>query len=898
MGLSPLLSVVSTVRVPAQAKTGPATDKITYVRVDRPLAPDALKQGDIDVYIFSLTPSAQLEIGTDDPVIEFWEGVSGMDNLLLNPAPALEGELNPFSITEIRYAMNFIFDRDFIVNEIMQGTGARMDDYLGPFHPEVPSIADIKLQHGFTYDFDHANSIVERSMVLAGAEKRAGKWYYKDSPVSIKGIVRVEDERRDIGDSFASELEKLGFTVDVEHSTFGPAIEKVYGTDPGEFAWHFYTEGWGIGASRWLTWQPGCWGGSADPEVGDWCVNMPGWGVEGWWNYISPGERIDILATDINYGRYADLEDREQKVRECTDLIMKESVRIFGIRELTAYPARRDVEGLTQDISQGLRGAVWAPREAYREGATELKFANLWVWTESTTWNMYGGFPDVYSVDIVRSTYDPAVWRHPFTASAMPFRGSYEVTTEGPDGKLDVPADAVAWDADTDQWVEVGSAVNATSKIVYDYSKFTQSKWHHDIEISMADILYNTASDWDIAIDSEKSARESEVSSASAGIYGVMKGIKVVDSDKLEVYIDYYHFDDNEIAFFSNPLGALGVAHNPWELMAAQEDVVFNRKLLAMADTSEDVWGVPEMSLVLSDHATYIKESLENFLSEEYFPSNYFTIGGTVYDTLENAKARYQAAIDWYDDKGIIWISDGPFYLNRFDPEAQYAETIAFRDPTYPFKPGDWYYGRPEVPEVVDVTVPTIAKGITATIGVTMVGPETLAAIYMATDEATGELIFKGEAETTAVYGELEIPLTAAQTDMLDIGGRYVLTIIGKSPDVAFLSTTTKRFSVRDPLLVELGGTVEDITGTIDTLSDRLESTSTDLATAIDAISKLIETVSDDLSSDIADVTGAVSDTNANVSKLVGSVNTLLYAIGATLIIALIGVLTPFFKKS
>jgi peptide/nickel transport system substrate-binding protein len=881
-----------------QATTGPATDTIEYIRVERALAPDALRQGDMDVYIYSITADAEIEIGDDDPDIAFYRGVSGMDDILLNPAPAPEGELNPFSIKEVRYAMNYIFDRDFIVNEIFQGTAAKMYDYLGPYHPEVPSIADIKLRHGFVYDFDLANSMVEDAMVLAGAEKRAGTWYYKDEPVIIKGLIRVEDERRDIGDSFASDLEKLGFTIDYAHSTFGPAIDTVYGTDPAAFEWGFYTEGWGIGASRWNTWEPGCWGGSADPDTGDWCANMPGWGEEGWWNYLSPGGRVEKLATDIYYGRYTDLDDREQKIREVTDLMMQESVRIFGIRELTAYTARRDVEGLTQDMGQGLRGGVWAPREAYREGDTTLKFGAQWVWTETTVWNRFGGFNDVYSVDIARSTYDPAVWRHPFTASGMPFRAEYEVETAGPDGTLSVPSDAYEWDAEADEWVTVGSGVEAQSMVAFDLSKFTQSKWHHDIDINMADILYQIASGWDIADDDDKSTRESAVSNGASGFYNTVKGF-TIDGDTVTIYLDYYHFDDNEIANFANFMGGVGgIGDNPWELNAAQEDVVFEKQLAAFDTAAADVYGVPWLSLVLGDHAEMVKDSLEEFLAEDFFPSNYFTLGGTTYDTLENAKARYQAAIDWYDDKGIIWISNGPYYLNRFDAEAQYAETKAFRDPTYPFEPGDWYYGRPAAPEVVDVTLPTITKGIAADIDITMEGPETLEATYIVTEEATGALVLKDEAEATATYGKLVVPLTAEDTDKLDIGGRYVLTILGKSPDVAFLSTSEKRFVVRDPLIVGLGETVDEITGNIGTLSDRLDSVSSDLATAIDALSTLIDTATDDLSSDIGTVTQAVSETNESVDKLASTSNTLLYAVIATLVVALLGVLAPYLRKS
>jgi peptide/nickel transport system substrate-binding protein len=413
------------------------------------------------------------------------------------------------------------------------------------------------------------------------------------------------------------------------------------------------------------------------------------------------------------------------------------------------------------------------------------------------------------------------------------------------------------------------------------------------------------ASSWDIADDELKSTRESTISGSASGQLNTFKGI-VVDGDQVTVYVDFYHFDDNEIAIFTNFKGGLnGIGDNPWELNAAQEDVVFEKQLAAFDQTAADVYGVPWLSLVLGEHAALVKTSLEEFLAEDYFPSNYFTLGDTTYETLDNAKARYQAAIDWYNDKEIIWISNGPFYLNRFDAEAQYAETLAYRDAAYPFKPGDWYYGRPKIPEVVDVSIPVITKGIASTIDISMAGPDTLAATYLITKEATGELVIKGEAETTATYGELTIPLEADDTDMLDIGGRYVITVLGKSPDVAFLSSSEQRFVVRDPLIVGLGEDVDQITGEIDDLSESLAAVSTDLASSIDALSTLIGTSTgslsediDDVSSDIGTLSQAVSDTNENVSKLASSSNTLLYAVVATLIVALLGVAAPYLRKS
>ena len=87
--------------------------------------------------------------------------------------------------------------------------------------------------------------------------------------------------------------------------------------------------------------------------------------------------------------------------------------------------------------------------------------------------------------------------------------------------------------------------MEATSKVVFDMSNFLGTKWHHDVEQSWADFIYYMASGWEFAEDEAKSARESEVSSATQGFYSVVKGVKIV-GDSLEIYIDYYHFDLNK----------------------------------------------------------------------------------------------------------------------------------------------------------------------------------------------------------------------------------------------------------------------------------------------------------------------------------------------------------------
>ncbi len=50
--------------------------------------------------------------------------------------------------------------------------------------------------------------------------------------------------------------------------------------------------------------------------------------------------------------------------------------------------------------------------------------------------------------------------------------------------------------------------------------------------------------------------------------------------------------------------------------------------------------------------------------------------------------ARYEAAQEWFDDKDHLVISNGPFYLEQFDPPAQFAELRRLPRPELPLQAG------------------------------------------------------------------------------------------------------------------------------------------------------------------------------------------------------------------
>lgn len=297
------------------AEQGPATDVMEFKRVPVDLAAQALKAGDIDYYIFGLRP-AQAEALKGDPDIVLYYAPAGLVDIVLNPAPAKEGGLNPLSIREVRLALNYLVDRDYIVNQIYKGFAAPMVTFLSSYDPDFVTIYDIVAKYDFKYDPVTANNMITQALTKAGATKVGGKWYYGGKPIVLNFIIRIEDERREIGDAFASALESMGFTVNRLYMAFGQAIPIVYGTDPAEHQWDLYTEGWGKGA-------PEKYDYSTINQFGaPWAGYMPGWQESGYWQYQNA--TIDDLGKKIFMGNFTSKEERDRLYRTATEMIFQD----------------------------------------------------------------------------------------------------------------------------------------------------------------------------------------------------------------------------------------------------------------------------------------------------------------------------------------------------------------------------------------------------------------------------------------------------------------------------------------------------------------------------------------------------------------------------------------------
>lgn len=772
---------------PPHTNPGPAVDRIIGKSVPIAQAGAAVKAGDIDVYIFGMRAALAAPL-RGDPSVVLYTAAAAFNDIILNPAPTNPPCLNPFSNRQIRFAMQFVVDRDYIANEIFKGLAVPMYIWLSPYDPTYSMVADLVAQLGLKYDLDYARSIVEREMPKMGATKGPdGRWLCQGRPITIIGLIRIEDERKDIGDAFASALEQLGFTVDRRYVTFDVAIQTVYGTDPAQFQWHFYTEGWGKGAlDRWDT-------GSVAQYCASWFGYMPGWGTAGWYNFKN--ETIDEITEIIYKGKFKSFKEYVELYRKATLMCVQESIRVFTNTNLNAYVASPQLRGVTVDLGAGLRASAYNARNWYVPGRDVVYVGHLWIWTASSAWNPVpqGGFTDVYSVDWFRMIYDPALWPHPFTGVPSPFRATYRVETRGPDGAFDVPADAYRWDAKSKAWVSAAGE-KAKSRVVANYARYVGAKWHHGQPIKLADVLYIYAFLWDIANDPAKVARESGVASYVNATMATIKGIRILNETAIEVYVDYWHFDPNYIA-----AQAVFTPDMPWEVYYAVDQLVYSKQTYAASRSGATKYNVPWLSLILRDHAKAAADVLQEALDRGVFLESWFRVGDRQLFTREEALARYKAALDWFGQYGHMIISQGPFYLYTIDPARQYIELRAYRDPTYPFRPGNFYYGVATPVSIRSISIPTVTVGQLATVSVAMDVPTGAGRIiykWGIVDPTTGQYVHVSD-EQSAPSAPITVNIPAEVMSKLAPNRAYKLWLLAYAENVPIVAEATQVFVPR-----------------------------------------------------------------------------------------------------
>ncbi|NIN63241.1 MAG: hypothetical protein GTO63_00700, partial [Anaerolineae bacterium] len=237
-------------------------------------------------------------------------------------------------------------------------------------------------------------------------------------------------------------------------------------------------------------------------------------------------------------------------IARATELAMEESLRVFIDVRQSLFAHNIRMEDITWDLFSGTVNA-WALRSATVPadpvtGLRTSKILNLEMFLDG--WNPWVSpgwlYDSVQRTQMIDEGTDP----HPHTGRYIDWRNIVTVETAGPEGTLAVPSDALEWDGANSVWMEVGSGVTAKSKVTSD---IILGSWHHGPDLTMQDVLYSWSNFWRRCVgDINATAGLTLACDPSVQIYerDILVAIKPLDDDTMEVYINYWHVDDREIA--------------------------------------------------------------------------------------------------------------------------------------------------------------------------------------------------------------------------------------------------------------------------------------------------------------------------------------------------------------
>ena len=650
----------------AFADKGTFVDEIRFIQyLDENTALEEVRNGNLDMYYYRIA-SDRLADSDSREGLNVYESTGGYYSILLNPTD--EGPFNPFSIREIRYAINFLVDRDLIVNELLGGFGTPMFSNYGNFSAEYLRILDEIETFQFRYNPALAEKTISDELIAHGVEKINNTWHYEDEPIEITFFIRSDDPvRKAIGEILAAELEEIGFLVKKEFGDLNKAYVVVYGSNPVEQKWSLYTEGWGSsGFTRYDS-------VTLAQMYSPWFSSMPGNNNPANWNYQN--ERLDELTQRIYSGEFVDENERTGLIKDAMKEGVNESVRIFLASKVDQYVTNENVDGVINALGAGVPSRFTPINVRTDSGTLDVGVKQIY----QAAWNPIGGLGDTYSNQIWLSITDPILTGHPFSGKMMPIRSEWNVETNDINSSVQVPDDAIRWNVEQKKWDKVGSNVSAKSKITYDL-KFNQ--WHHGPEMDMNDIIHSVyfLSEWGSEKTENDRTYDSDFSPQAAQILNTLKGIRIIDSDTIEVYTDFWHFDSGEIASWGSVWSSM-----PWEIIAAMEQIVIDGKS-SFSRTESITKNINWLSLIIPNDANQVKMQLNDFKQKEFVPDSLTQFNPD--NDFQNV--RYDSSLTWIDKNSHAVISNGPFYLDRYSPDSRMIVIKSFDYGDYLFAQGKW----------------------------------------------------------------------------------------------------------------------------------------------------------------------------------------------------------------
>ena len=763
-------------------RTGAWVDELVVTtETDMDKAIQILALGDADVYFYNIDKAELYKKIVEDPNLYAIKAYGLYRELTFNPYPAdpsvsvkefKDGRLNPFAVPKIREAMNWLIDRDYVAEELAQGLA--VPRYL-PLTPTFPPYTEVlekvrELENKYAHNPEKAKEVIFAEMEKLGAELVDGKWYYKGQPVTIIVLIRTEDWRKQLGDYVAGLLEELGFTVDRRYGVSRDLSKCWIFTDPAEGCFHIYTGGWITTA--------------IDRNEGDnfdFFYTKRGWSPPLWQAYYVKPEADEVFKKLANRD-YSSMEERRELLEKALEFALENSVRVWVAHDVGIYALRKGIQ-VAADLAGGVPGADLWPFTLRRvdsetgeiiEGGT-IRILNGAMFNEP--WNPVAGSNWIYDTTLTRATGLPAVVSDPFTGlyhperltkaevyvqEGLPVRKTLDwVTLEFVD-EIKVPNDAwIDWDAKEQRFVTVEEkypeGLTARAKVVVHYDPQTfKDLWHDGSQFSIADILLAWILGFDRAKEESAIFDESTVPDFQA-FMEYFRGIKINynpenkdDPLVVEYYTDSFELDAEWLATYG-ALDALYEDRWPGAWHAVAIGILAEAaKEAAFSSDKADNLGIEWMNYVAGPTVEVLKKYLDKAIEEAYIP--YEPVLGQ-YVTKEEAVARYQNLLNWFNEKGHFWVGNGPFYLDSADTVAGTVVLKRFEEFADPAD--KWLrFAEPKIAKIDFLGAPEVLEiGAGAVIPVNITfkeepyPPDEINFVKYLLFDAEGNLISIGEAE-------------------------------------------------------------------------------------------------------------------------------------------------------
>ncbi|HXG51248.1 MAG TPA: ABC transporter substrate-binding protein [candidate division Zixibacteria bacterium] len=668
---------------------------------------DMMEAGEIQVYSMGINDPELYRKIQSSRTIQHEISYGSNTELAFNPVgPTFPrtGELNPFHVPAIREAVNWLIDRDYIVEEIYRGLAVPRYLPLTSAFPDYARLADVarQLELHYAYNPEKAKEVISREMMRLGATRVDGRWWFRGKPVRLIFLIRPDDhQRREIGDYVATLLENLGFVVERQYKTATEASPIWVQGDPAEGRWHIYT-------GAWITL-------AVDRDQADNfdAYYTPRGRPDPLWQAYRPDPKLARVAERLRNRDYTSPEERKKLMAEALRLSLHDSVRVWLADSINVWPRRREVS-IAADLAGGISGSLLWPYTIRSPGRRAVHFASPGMLTEP--WNPIAGSNWIYDNIIMRSTQDAATLPDPFTGlywpqrvkaaevhvqKGLPVVRTHEWLSLHFVPVIEVPRDAwLDWDASGQRFVTVGErhpkGLRARTRTVVRYEdELLKKSWHDGTRISLADFVFGLI----LAFDRAKP--QSPVFDPSAvpvfeTFMRHFRGLRIVEEDPLvvEIYSDQLYPDAELIAASR---AADFYTSVPWHELAlgflAERD-----RQLAFSSSKADQLKVEWMSYIAGPSLEILGQKLTAALAEGFIP--YEKTLGRYVDRRE-AVERYRKLQAWRRARGHFWVGNGPFYLHAVYPVEKIVVVRRFEGFTDPSE--KWV--RFTEPRIADVEV-------------------------------------------------------------------------------------------------------------------------------------------------------------------------------------------------